>query len=202
MTTEGRSSLALEAIVLAGGAGARFGGEKLTSSWRGGRLIDGALAAAFGAPVRSVTVVTGADAAVAPAALQWTARADQLHRMRIVHAADHAEGMAASLRTGIASLPADAGGAFVLLGDMPLVPLNILGRLAGALMGEARAVAPVFNGRRGHPVLFGAPLFPALLALKGDEGARVVLQSIGGALVTIETDDAGVVFDVDTREQS
>src|SRR5690349_19826417 len=108
----GRMNRPLEAIVLAGGFGARFGGGKLTAPWRGGVLIDGALAAAFAAPVRSVTVVTGADAAVADAAQAFAADRGETARLRLVHAPDHAEGMAATLRTGIASLPQDAAGAF------------------------------------------------------------------------------------------
>ena len=75
--TVGGDNGTLEAIVLAGGAGARFGGDKLTAPWRGGVLIDGALGAAFAAPVRSVTVVTGADAngGAAAAAVSRSARA-------------------------------------------------------------------------------------------------------------------------------
>jgi molybdenum cofactor cytidylyltransferase len=187
----------LEAIVLAAGAGSRFGGAKLTAPWRGGRLIDGALAAAFAAPVRSVTVVTGADPMVEPAARAFAEARGESARLRLVHAADHAEGMAAPLRTGVGSLPYDAAGAFVFLGDMPLIPPAILPSLAEALAAGAEAAAPSFQGQRGHPVLFSAALFPALAALKGDEGARSVLRGLGDRLALIETDDAGVLVDID-----
>jgi molybdenum cofactor cytidylyltransferase len=187
----------LEAIVLAAGSGLRFGGAKLTAPWRGGRLIDGALAAAFAAPARSVTVVTGADPMVEPAARAFAEAHGETQRLRLVHAPDHAEGMAAPLRTGVASLPDDAAGAFVFLGDMPLIPPAILPRLAGALAAGAQAAAPAFEGRRGHPVLFSATLFPALAALKGDEGARRVLMTLGDRLAIVESPDDGVLVDVD-----
>ena len=184
---------ALEAVVLAAGSGSRFGGGKLTAPWREGLLLEGALRAAFAAPVRSVTVVIGANApAVAAAARTFDPRTV------IVHAADHAEGMAASLRTGLASLPADAEGAFVFLGDMPRVPPAVLGRMARALYEGALAVAPVWQGRRGNPVLLHADLFPQLLALTGDAGARGVLQGLGEKLALVESPDDGVLFDVDT----
>jgi molybdenum cofactor cytidylyltransferase len=109
--------------------------------------------------------------------------------------------MAATLRAGVAAMPADAAGAFVLLGDMPLIPPEVLGLLARAIVSGAKAAAPVYDGRRGHPVLFGAAMFPALLALEGDQGARVVLKALGDAFAAIETNDPGVVFDVDTRAQ-
>ena len=181
-----------EAVVLAAGSGSRFGGDKLTAPWREGLLLEGALRAAFAAPVRSVTVVIGANApAVSAAARTFDPRTV------IVHAADHAEGMAASLRTGLASLPADAEGAFVFLGDMPRVPPAVLGRMAQALYEGALAVAPVWRGRRGNPVLLHADLFPQLLALTGDAGARGVLQGLGEKLALVESPDDGVLFDVD-----
>ena len=183
---------ALEVIVLAAGSGSRFGGRKLLAPWGEGVLLDAALAAAFAAPARSVTVVTGADAEAVAA----TARAFDA-RVRIVHARDHAEGMGASLRAAIASLPADAAGAFVFLGDMPRVPAAVLGNLAEALAAGAPAAAPVFAGRRGNPVLLGRELFPDLLKLTGDAGARAVLQGLGERLALVDAPDDGVLFDVD-----
>ena len=183
-----------EAIVLAAGSGSRFGGGKLLAAWKSGVLLDGALAAAFAAPARGVTVVTGADAdAIAAAAQAFDPRA------RIVHAAEHAEGMGASLRAGIASLPADTAAVFVFLGDMPCVPQAVLPALAEALAKGAPAAAPVFNGRRGNPVLLGRELFPDLLALQGDEGARRLLQNFGDRLALIAAADDGVLFDVDRQ---
>ncbi len=183
---------AFEAVVLAAGSGSRFGGGKLLATWDAGVLLEGALAAAFAAPVRSVTVVIGADAPAVAAAARYFDR-----RTLIVHAADHAEGMGASLRAGIASLPADAGGAFVFLGDMPRAPHAVLQPMADAVAAGALAAAPVFEGRRGNPVLLSRALFPQLLALTGDAGARGVLQGLGDRLALVESPDDGVLFDVD-----
>ncbi len=188
--------------MLAGGAGRRFGGGKLLAPWRGGVLIDGALAAAFAAPARRVTVVTGADDRVGPAAVAWAARAGERERLGLVHAPDHAEGMGATLRAGVAALPQDATGVFVFLGDMPRTPPTVLPTLADALAGgvPGRAVlaaAPRFAGRRGHPVLFAAALFPLLAAARGDEGGRDILRGLGGHLVLVDAPDDGVLFDVD-----
>jgi molybdenum cofactor cytidylyltransferase len=188
---------ALEAIVLAGGSGSRFGGAKLTHPWRGGALIDGALAAAFAAPARSVTVVTGADPQVEGAARAYADRIAAAARLKVVHCEGHAEGMGATLRTGIAALPADAAGAYVFLGDMPSIPTGILPALAEALAAGAPAAAPRFEGQRGHPVLFGAALFPRLQALTGDQGARDVLRALGDRLALVETADPGVLVDID-----
>ena len=180
------TGLKLEAIVLAAGLGTRFGGGKLTAPYAGGRLIDGALAAARAAPARGVTVVTGADAKVETAA----------EGLRIVHAQHYAAGLSASLRAGIESLPDDCDGVFVFLGDMPRVPHAVLQPLADALPGH-HAAAPVFDAQRGHPVLIGKALFPKLLTLTGDQGAGAVLTALGERLALVPAPDDGVLFDVD-----
>lgn len=180
------TGLKLEAMVLAAGLGTRFGGGKLTASYAGGRLIDGALAAARAAPARSVTVVTGADPKVAAG----------LKGVRIVHAEHYAAGLSASLRAGIESLPPDCDGVFIFLGDMPRIPHAVLQPLADALAGH-EAAAPVWDSQRGHPVLIGKALFPKLLTLTGDQGAGAVLAALGDRLALIDAPDDGVLFDVD-----
>ena len=188
----------LDAIVLAAGSGSRFGGGKLTAPWRGGRLIDGALTAAFAAHVERVIVVTGADHGVADAANDFMRRgAASRPRLAVVHADDHALGMSASLRAGVSHLGADTEGVFVFLGDMPLAPTDTLEAMIVRLANGAVAVAPIWRGQRGHPVLFGRSLFPALLRLKGDEGARGLLRNLGDRLSLVPASSSGVLLDVD-----
>ena len=201
-TGDGTSRTAgpLAAIVLAAGAGARFGGGKLMAPWRGGVLLDAALATAFATRAAEVIVATGADARIEGAARAFAERSGQAGRLRLVHAPDHAEGMGASLRAGARALPADCGGVFVFLGDMPRIPPQVLPRLIEALARGGEAAAPVFEGERGHPVLFGPGLIPALRGLTGDQGARAVLAGLGPAFVKVPVDDNGVLFDVDRPE--
>ena len=202
MTTgAARKEASWSAIVLAAGAGRRFGGRKLLAPFEGGPLIEGALGAAFASPASTIILVTGSDAdEVAAVARVFAEREGQGARLRIVHAADHAEGMGASLRTGAEALPADTAGTFVLLGDMPKVPAALLPRLVETVEAGAAAAAPVCDGRRGHPVLFGAELLDHLRQAAGDEGARTALAGLGSRLAHIETNDDGVLFDVDRRE--
>jgi len=191
----------LEAIVLAAGLGARFGGGKLTAPWRGRPLIEGALAAAAAAPVRTVRVVWGADEGVPAVARSFFARRPS--RLELVPAERYAEGLSASLRAGIASLPADCSGVFLFLGDMPRIPPAVLAPLAEALAPSALAAAPVFDGQRGHPVLFGRALFAKLLELEGDKGAGALLAGLTpGQVVLVPAPDDGVLYDVDLPSQA
>jgi len=183
----------LHAVILAAGAGSRFGGGKLSAPFEGATLISKSLSAAFAAPAQSVRVICGADPKVEMAAIAAGAS--------VVWAKDHAAGLSASLRAGLASLPADCDGVFIFLGDMPRIPHAILPVLADALPGHA-AAAPFFEGQRGHPVLLGRDLFDAAMALTGDRGAGALLDRMGQRLARVATADPGVLFDVDVRPPS
>ncbi len=188
----------LHALVLAAGQGSRYGGAKLLADWRGRPLLHGALEAAFTAPVRTVAVVTGAHRdGVEACARAYAEAAGQADRLRIVHAPDHASGLSASLRRGLADLPGDAAGVLLFLGDMPRIPAQVLEPLAAALAEGALAAAPRFAGRRGHPAALSRALFGRLMALEGDRGAGPLLAGLGDGLRLVEAPDDGVLFDVD-----
>lgn len=191
----------LDAIVLAAGRGSRFGGDKLLAPWRGGVLLEGALSAAFAAPVDRVRLVVGADAArLAAAGHAWAERAGVDGRLEVILSQHWADGLSASLKAGLAGLGADRLGVFVFLGDMPRVPTSVLAPLAAALADGARAAVPVFDGQMGHPALIGVSLFGELPALSGDRGARALLERLGPDLARLPADNDGVLFDVDTPQ--
>jgi molybdenum cofactor cytidylyltransferase len=193
-------SASYHAIVLAAGSASRFGGGKLTAPLGEGVLLDGALEAAFAAPAGKVVVTWGADRAVADAAWSFTLAWGGNDRLILAEARDHAHGLSASLRAGLAALPADAAGAFLFLGDMPRIPRDLAARLAERLADPVLAAAPLCAGVRGHPVLVSRQLFADLAALEGDQGARRLLDGLGERLALIETADDGVLFDVDRPE--
>jgi molybdenum cofactor cytidylyltransferase len=111
---------------------------------------------------------------------------------------DADSGMAASLthaiRHSLAANPAPQAW-LVALGDMPYVDPATLRALADALAAGAGIAAPVLEGRRGNPVGFGAVHLDALLALRGDEGARRLLRTF--PVTEIPVDDPGIFRDID-----
>ena len=193
-------SMRLEAIVLAAGGGRRFGGRKLLASFAGRPLIVAALNAAFAAPVRRVWLATDGDPKLSAIARDHAGNLGREMDLEMIAVTDAAEGMGASLRTAVAALPGEAAGVFVFLGDMPRIPTGVPLALAEALATGFDLAAPRFEGRRGHPVLFGRAYFPALLALEGDAGARDLLAEAGERLALIDSLDAGVLFDIDRPE--
>lgn len=109
-----------------------------------------------------------------------------------------------SLRLAVASaqtLFPHLAGVVVALGDMPMIQPATLRRVADLVAvasPTASLVQPVFRGQPGHPVGFAAHWLPALLALRGDQGARALLRSQPEALVRLDCDDPGCVQDIDT----
>lgn len=192
-------ALRLSAIVLAAGAGKRFGGAKLLAPLDDGVVLDRALTAALAAPVDRVVLVVGAGAKEVGAAAEGLA--DQLGqgaRLDIVFAPDHALGLSASLKAGLRAF-ADPDGVLIFLGDMPAIPPQAAEGVAAALCGGAPAAATFADGRRGHPVGIARRLFPQVLGLEGDAGAGALLDGLGAALALTPV-EAVALKDVDTPD--
>ncbi|HJQ17381.1 MAG TPA: nucleotidyltransferase family protein [Allosphingosinicella sp.] len=181
------------AVVLAAGAGSRFGGGKLCADWNGRPLIAAAVAAALATPVEAVHVVVGADASEVRQCLAGSGDP----RLSFVLCPDWAEGISASLRAGIDSLPRDTRAVIVFLGDMPMVSADLAARLLEGVLSGAPAAIAVCEDRPAHPVAIGAAVFPRLRLLEGDQGARRLLEALPGVM-RVPTTDTGSVADVDT----
>ncbi len=93
-------------------------------------------------------------------------------------------------------------GALVLLGDQPLITPSLLNRLIATKYSTGkRIIAPSYNGKRGNPVLFAADLFPELLTITGDEGARSVIEKHRTEVGMLDIDDEELWYDIDTWEE-
>lgn len=176
-------------VLLAAGEGRRFGGAKLLHPVADGRPIGlAALQALQAALDRVIAVVAPGQAAMAELFTKAGAR--------VVVCPNAFAGLGASLACGVRAAPDDAW--LVALADMPCIRPSTVACVAAAIAHGARLAAPVYQGRRGHPVGFDNRFFARLSALSCDEGARHLLQAHRQELRLIPTDDPGVLFDVDT----
>jgi molybdenum cofactor cytidylyltransferase len=181
-------------LILAGGAGRRFGGGKLLADLGGAPVIRRVAEAVAGGGFAEVLLVTGADDAAVRAALAGLP-------LRIIHAPDWADGMAATLRTGIAALASEVEGVCVFLGDMPLVPVELCSALIQAAEASGYAARPRVAGKPGHPVAFTRAAFADLMVLDGDQGATKLLrQRRPDEVAYLDSDAAGALIDIDSPE--
>jgi len=183
-------------VVMAAGRSSRMGGaNKLLTEVAGQTMVARAIDAVLASRARPVVVVLGHEAAKVRAAT-----GDR--PVAVVENSAYATGMASSLKAGLLALPADIDGALVCLADMPRIDPNVLNRLISAFNPiEGRAIClPVWEGKRGNPVLWAKRFFPEMEALAGDVGARHLIGQYAELVAEVPMSDDAVLLDIDTPE--
>lgn len=192
-----RSAPTIAAVVMAAGRSRRMAPyNKLLIADKTGkpmvaRVVDNVLSS----KARPILVVTGHQAEQVENALGG-------RPVRYVHAADYADGLAASLKTGIAAVPPECSAALVCLGDMPLVTGRMIDRLLAAYDPDEgrQIVLPTFHGKQGNPMLWDRRFFPEILQISGDSGARFLVGRHMEVVAEVEMADDAVLRDFDTTE--
>lgn len=176
-------------LVLAAGAGRRYGRPKAFEEVRGELMVERAARGLLEAGCRPVYAVVGAGAH------RWRAPAGVVALLN----EQWAEGIGSSLRHGLAA--ARGGGAsavLVTLADLPGVGAAAHRRVLGR-RGGAEALVATYEGRRGHPVLLEARSCDELArTATGDSGARGWLSANPGSVMEVDCSDVGSVDDIDT----
>jgi molybdenum cofactor cytidylyltransferase len=191
---EGNRNVA--AVVLAAGRSTRMGGpNKLLAELDGKKLVRIVAEQALASKVSEVIVVTGHQAELVEQALAGL-------KVRFARNPDFVGGLASSVKSGIAAVPANADGAIVCLGDMPLIDAKLIDRLIDAFepdRGHLIAV-PVSDGKRGNPVLWSRRFFRELMTLDGDVGARHLIAKHTEAVAEVPVEGDGAFLDIDTPQ--
>jgi len=181
-------------ILLAAGQSRRFCGNKLLYPLRDGTPM--AVAAArhlLSALPETTAVVDDGDGEVAGLLKH--------EGLRLVVNRSASAGIGTSIACAVAACH-DAQGWVIALADMPYIPARLIRRIVAALQQGCDIVAPVYRHKRGHPVGFSKRHANALLQLSADQGARSVIAANEGRLELIETDEPGVIVDIDSLEDA
>jgi CTP:molybdopterin cytidylyltransferase MocA len=174
-------------LVLAAGAGTRFGSSKQLALLEGRPLLEHAVRAMTASPVGRVLVVLGSEAEDVAAGID-------LRGAEVLLCRRWEEGQSASLASGLAEL-SHCEAVVVTLGDQPRISPDAIRRVIAA-RGDAAAVRATYGGEPGHPVLLEHDLFERLRDVTGDHGARNLLVSVPTR--EVPCDDLGGGEDVDT----
>lgn len=188
-----RSSVA--GIVLAAGLARRFGGNKLSAAFLGKPLLCWAVEAALASRLHTVIVVLGHDSARPGSMLTGEAGNE---RLRLIVNKAYRDGQASSVIAGLRAVPGDASAAMFLMGDQPLLDATVIDSLIATHEKSGKSICyPSCNGTRRNPVIFGARLFPEILALTGDTGARALIEANAEDAVCAPFADELLFQDVD-----
>jgi len=198
------------AIILAAGSSSRMGGgrHKLLLPLDDRPVLAHVIDATLASQARPILLVLGHHAQqVSTQIATYAAHPD----ITLIENPDYLQGMSTSMRSGLQIIISHGyrkfkqwqvvDSALILLGDQPLITPRIIDTLISTwqVTGK-RIVAPLYDGKRGNPILFAASLFPELLEVTGDEGGRSVVERHRQELETVELGDAMASYDVDTWE--
>jgi len=204
------TSLSTAAIILAAGSSSRMGGgrHKLLLPLDDRPVLAHVIDATLASQARPIIVVLGHQSDQVRSQIKhYTIH----HDIILVENTHYLQGMSTSLRIGIQTILTNGyrkdtlsyrvDSALIMLGDQPLITPRIIDTLITAYRTAGTPiVAPLYNGKRGSPVLFDKNLFAELIEATGDEGGRTVLERHRHEVALIEIGDALANYDVDTWE--
>lgn len=180
---------ALHVLVLAAGAASRFGSPKQLVRIGGRPLLHRAVATATEVGGQGVTVVLGAHAAELAPLLRHSAANVVINR-------GWEEGLASSLREGVRALPSGCDGVLVLLADQVAVTAQDIARLASAWRAQPEwLIAATYDGHTGVPAVFPRWTFSGFNDLRGDSGARTMLERHAGRVLRVPMPNAAIDID-------
>lgn len=189
----------LAAVILSGGESRRMGSPKALLPYQGRPFLEHLLEVTLQPQIGVRRVVLGAHAG--PIAKEVLLSADE-----IVINEDWEKGQLSSIQAALRSLPAGTDGMLLCLIDHPLVSMTLLHELMESFYKSGKAIVlPVFEGRRGHPVIFSAALYEELLKAPMELGARAVVWAHRGEIEEVQTNEEGCVLnlnDPDTLQRA
>lgn len=187
----------VSAVVLAAGRSARMGETKQLLCVGDSTVLGRTLENVCKARVDEIVLVLGFSAEKIREGLSATL----LNGVKVVVNQHHEEGMARSLREGLAAVHPRMDAALIVLADQPFVRTATIARIIERYRcSDAKIVIPLHKGKRGNPVLLDRSVFPEAMALQGDTGCRAIFGNHADGIEEVDVDDEGVLLDIDNRE--
>jgi molybdenum cofactor cytidylyltransferase len=182
------------AVVLAAGLSSRMGVQKLLLPFGGktviGHIVDQLLASTIG----EVHVVVGHQAERISAELSGRA-------VTIVNNPNYESGMLSSVRCGLRSLPEECRAVMVVLGDQPSITTKLINNMVQSFAATEKSIlAPLYEGKRGHPVLFSRQYRDEIMTHYNNVGLRGLLHSHPEEIFELTVSTASVLCDMDYPE--
>jgi molybdenum cofactor cytidylyltransferase len=181
-------------IILSAGESKRMGTPKQLLPWGNTIVLQRVVDVASASRLETVRLILGYRADEIAGRITVPAKA------RIVVNQDFREGMGSSLKCGIRNSPLDAEAFMVLLGDQPFIDAHVIDTLiASYRAGRHGILIPVYDERRGHPVIFDSRYRQELLSIS-DQGAREVVHKHAADIFEVCVDSPNVLNDIDTHQ--
>ena len=184
----------ISAILLAAGQSKRMNGEnKLTKKIQGIPLIKHSVKNILSSSVDELIVVLGYQKEIVEKII------GKNEKMKIVFNKNFENGMASSIKTGLNHASEKAEAFFICLGDMPLVSHYIYNQLIKS-KDNKEIIVPTYKGQQGNPVLFDKSMKDKVLDIRGDVGAKKILELNKDKILNLEINDQSITKGFDTQD--
>jgi molybdenum cofactor cytidylyltransferase len=186
----------LAAVILSGGASQRMGSPKALLPYQGRPFLEHLIAVTSHLKIGARRIVLGAHA-------ELIADAVRLAADEVVINAEWERGQLSSIQAGIRSLPAGTDGMILCLIDHPLISATLVDELIERFYSGPTIppiALPVYQGRRGHPVIFSSGVYEELMTAPLEQGARSVVWAHAGEVAEVVTSEQGCVLNLNDPE--
>jgi molybdenum cofactor cytidylyltransferase len=184
----------INAIILAAGESKRMGKPKPLLRFNDKTFLDQVISALRLSDADRITVVLGSEA-------ETIKKSVDLSGTNVVINKDYQQGQLSSLIAAIKETPQETDAILVCLVDTPFITEEIVNKIISKFKETNNPIiVPVFNKRRGHPVLFSSSLFNELLNAPQEQGARYVVYSNEEKILEVETSEGGILTGIDTPD--
>lgn len=180
------------AIVLAAGESKRMGSPKMLLDFGGVTMLERVIENITNSKISDTIVVLGAER---------DKLTEIIERMPVSHCfnENYREGMLSSVKCGFRNVPADTDAVLVFQGDQPFISPEVINSVIEKyLSSDFGLVMPVFNGKRGHPLLIDSRYFNEIELLDSSEGLRSLARRNSEDVLEVNTNQPGILRDFDT----
>ena len=182
------------AIVLAAGESRRMGSPKMILPYEGMTIIEKVLENVLASDVEKVVTVLGSHK---EEVLKVIEKYPVLH----CYNSNYKNGMLTSVKCGFDFLPGDFRAAMVFLGDQPMVEASVINKMINLYNESGKGIlVPVFENKRGHPLLADKKYRDEIKNLDDPEGLKGLLRRHPDDLLEVDSENPSVIMDIDTRE--
>jgi len=182
------------AIILAAGGSVRMGARKMLLPYRGMTIIEKVIEIVLKAGIDRIIVVTGSGK-------EEITKVIRRLPVEQCYNDNWKTGMLSSVKCGFRSLPETCRAAIVFLGDQPMIDVKTIEEVAYAYHKTGKGIImPVYNKKRGHPLLIDTKYSDELEKLNPGEGLRMLAHKFPVDVLEVETDDPATLKDIDTPE--
>lgn len=185
----------ISAIILAAGESKRMGSPKMLLDFGGITMLETVIRNVKASAVDDIIVVTGAFH-------NEIERIVENAGVRNCHNSIYKEGMLSSVQCGFRNLPENCEAALVFQGDQPLISSAVADMVINVFRRREKGiVVPVFQKKRGHPLLVARKYFEEIAKLDPDKGLRSLSEIFSGDVEEVTVEEAGIIRDFDTFDQ-